>query len=163
MAVILVGELTVNFADAVPSLTLIAPVKLEPVIVTLVPGWPWVGVKPVILGGGVVTVKFEALIPVPLCVVTAIDPVLAPAGTTALMLLSELNVKLAAETPAKVTEVTPVKPVPVIVTLVPTVPLVGANEVTVGGGVVSVKVVELVPVAFGVVTLIGPVVAPEGT
>ena len=37
VAVIFVAELTVNFAERDPSLTLVAPVKLVPVIVTLLP------------------------------------------------------------------------------------------------------------------------------
>jgi hypothetical protein len=64
------------------------------------------------------------------------------------------------------TDWTPVKFVPLIDTLVPTGPLVGLNDVTVGGfppPPVTVKLVELVPVPFPVVTAIGPVVAPPGT
>jgi len=50
-----------------------------------------------------------------------------------------------------------------MVTTVPTGPLVGENEVMVGaGGVVTVKSLVLVAVPSGVVTLIGPVVAPHG-
>ncbi len=62
------------------------------------------------------------------------------------------------------TEVAPVKPVPLMVTEVPTGPLVGENEVIVGTGEgVTVKFVELAPVPSSVVTLMGPVVAPDGT
>ena len=56
----------------------------------------------------------------------------------------------------------PVKFVPLIVTLAPTGPLVGATLVTVGAGM-TVKLVALVAVPPGVVTLRGPVVAPAGT
>ena len=56
----------------------------------------------------------------------------------------------------------PVKFVPLIVTLVPTGPLVGAKLVIVGAGM-TVKLVALVAVPPGVVTLTGPVVAPVGT
>jgi hypothetical protein len=52
----------------------------------------------------------------------------------------------------------------VIVTVVPTGPEVGEKEMIVGGAAaVTVKLWELVAVPSGVVTLIGPVVAPEGT
>jgi hypothetical protein len=61
------------------------------------------------------------------------------------------------------TEVAPVKFVPVMVTEVTTVPLVGVKLVIVGGGAVTVKLLALVAVPPGVVTLTVPVVAPEGT
>ena len=60
------------------------------------------------------------------------------------------------------TDVAPVKLVPLIWTAVPTGPLVGAKSVIVGG-LTTVKLLELVAVPPGVITLIGPVVAPEGT
>jgi hypothetical protein len=50
----------------------------------------------------------------------------------------------------------------VIDTLVPTDPLVGVNELIVGGRM-TVNEPALVPVPCGVVTAIGPVVAPLGT
>jgi hypothetical protein len=53
--------------------------------------------------------------------------------------------------------------VPVIVTTVLTGPLVGEKLAMVGAGVVTVKLVLLVAVPPGVVTRIGPVVAPAGT
>ena len=65
-------------------------------------------------------------------------------------------------TALKVTEVAPVKFVPLMVTLVPTGPLVGAKLVSVGGGT-TVNALLLVTFPPGVVTLIGPVVAPAGT
>ncbi len=61
-----------------------------------------------------------------------------------------------------VMEVTPVKLVPLIVTLVPTGPVTGLNEVTVGGAL-TVKFEAEVAEPPGVVTPIGPVVAPLGT
>ena len=64
--------------------------------------------------------------------------------------------------PLKATAVAPVKFVPLIVTLVPTGPLVGVKLVTVGAGT-TVKLLALVAVPPGVVTLTGPVVAPAGT
>ena len=69
--------------------------------------------------------------------------------------------KLAA-LPLNVTAVAPVKFVPLIVTLAPTGPLVGVTLVIVGAGR-TVKLVALVAVPPGVVTLTGPVVASAGT
>jgi hypothetical protein len=65
-----------------------------------------------------------------------------------------------AKVPLNATDVAPVKLAPVIVTAVPTGPLVGEKLVIHGP---TVKLVALVAVPAGVVTLIGPVVAPEGT
>jgi hypothetical protein len=54
--------------------------------------------------------------------------------------------------------------VPPIVTVVPTGPLVGEKPLTVGSVLeVTVNDAELVAVPPGVVTEIGPVVAPVGT
>jgi hypothetical protein len=61
-----------------------------------------------------------------------------------------------------VTAVAPVKLLPLIVTLAPTAPLVGVTFAIVGAGI-TVKLVALVAVPPGVVTLTGPVVAPVGT
>jgi hypothetical protein len=68
-----------------------------------------------------------------------------------------------AVTPPKVTALAPVKFAPEMVTLAPTSPLVGKKEITCGtggGGIVTVKSPELVPVPAEVVTVIGPVGAP---
>src|SRR4029453_3782448 len=70
----------------------------------------------------------------------------------------------APDEPLKRTAVAPVKFVPLIWTEVPTGPLVGLNDVIVGAPVaVTVKFVELGAGPLGVVTEMGPVVAPEGT
>ena len=108
------------------------------------------------------TVKFMALVPVPAGVVTLILPVTAPTGTVAVIWVAELITKLA-RTPPNRTTVAPVNAVPVIVTAVPVLPLVGDNEEIVGAGTVTVKLVPLVAVPPGVVTVILPVVAPVGT
>jgi hypothetical protein len=165
VAVSEVFETTVNVAVVPPNVTLVAPVKLEPVIVTFVPTGPLVGVKDEIVGagGGVTeTVKAFALVAVPPGVVTAINPVTAPAGTVALTEVPEMIVNDAL-VPPNVTLVAPVKLLPVIVTLVPTGPLVGVKDEMVGAGTVTVNAVALVAVPPGVVTAIGPVVAPPGT
>ena len=54
------------------------------------------------------------------------------------------------------------KPVPLIVTLTPEDPLVGEKLEIVGTGE-TVKLPELTPVPAGAVTVIFPVLAPEGT
>jgi hypothetical protein len=169
VAVICVFESTVNAAVTRPSRTVVAPAKLFPRIFTWIPRLPDVGVKLEIVGLPVaaVTVNEVLLVPVPLGVVTAIGPVLAPVGTRAVTLVSELNVTFVDAVPLKVTAVTPVKPVPVMETFAPTGPLVGVNDVTVGAlpppPLVTVKVEALAPVPPGVVTAIGPVCAPVGT
>ena len=69
---------------AVPlNLTADAPVKFVPLIVTLVPTGPLVGVKLVIVGALALTVKLAALVAVPADVVTLSGPVVAPVGTVA--------------------------------------------------------------------------------
>ena len=75
--------------------------------------------------------------------------------------MADGTVKLAL-TPLNATAVAPVKFVPLMVTLLPTSPLVGVKLVMVGG-LVTVKLLLLVAVPSGVVTLTGPVVAPAGT
>ena len=62
------------------NLTAVVPVKFVPLIVTLVPTSPLVGVKPVIVGA---TMKLVALVAVPAGVVTLSGPVVAPTGTIA--------------------------------------------------------------------------------
>ena len=64
------------------NVTAVAPVKFVPVIVTLAPTGPLVGVMLVIVGAGM-TVKLVALAAVPPGVVTRTGPVVAPAGTVA--------------------------------------------------------------------------------
>jgi hypothetical protein len=160
VAVICVAELTVNVAAVPLNFTAVAPVKAVPVIVTFVPTAPPVGEKLVMVGGGM-TVKELALVPVPPAVVTLIVPVVAPAGTVAVICVSEFTVNEAV-VPLNFTAVAPVNAVPVIVTLVPIAPLVGEKLITEGVGM-TVKELVLVPVPLAVVTLIVPVVAPLGT
>src|SRR5207244_2799580 len=129
-------------------------------MVTPVPTGPLGGVK-LVIAGGLITVKLPGLVAVPPGVVTLIVPVVGPAGTVAWIEVAELTVKLAL-TPLNATAVAPVKVVPLMVTLVPTGPLAGVKPVIVGG-LITVKLPELVAVPPGVVTLIVPVVAPAGT
>jgi hypothetical protein len=112
------------------------------------------------------TTKSVALLAVPLGVVTVILPVVAPVGTVAVICVELLNVN-AVGTPLNFTLVTPVKFVPVTVTTVPTAPLVGVNDVIVGHveGMVNVPLAAVPPppAPAVVVTVIEPVVAPDGT
>ena len=108
------------------------------------------------------TVKAAELVAVPFGVVTETGPVVAPAGTTALISPSELTVKLAA-TPLNFTEVVPVNPCPPMLTLEPTVPLPGLVPLISGAVGVTVNESVLVAVPLEVVTEIGPLAAPLGT
>jgi hypothetical protein len=104
-----------------------------------------------------------ALEAVPAGVVTLIGPVVAPIGTVAEIDVEELTEKLAL-VPLKRTAVASVKFVPLIVTAVMTGrPLVGVKLVIVGGLAATVNALALETVPAGVVTLIGPAVAPLGT
>jgi len=162
VAVTCVDELTVKLAAVPLNVTDVAPVRFVPAITTVVPTGPLVGKKLVIVGAAAVTEKLVALVATPPGVVTAIGPVVAPEGTVAVIWVEESTVKLAA-VPLKVTDVAPVRFVPPITTVVPTGPLVGKKLVTVGAATVTEKLVAVVAVPPGVVTEIGPVVAPEGT
>src|ERR1043166_6562973 len=138
--------------------TALAPVKFVPVIVTLVPAGPLAGEKLVIVGG---TRKFAELVAVPPAVVTLNGPVVTPAGAVAWIVVSEATEKLPAAVPLNFTAVAPVKFVPVIVTLVPAAPLVGV-KLAIVGGCDTLKLLWLVALPLGVVTLSGPVVTPAG-
>ena len=69
-----------KFAVLPLNATAVAPVKVVPLIVTLAPTGPFVGVKLVIFGA---TVKLVALVAVPPGVVTLSSPVVAAPGTVA--------------------------------------------------------------------------------
>jgi len=105
-----------------------------------------------------VTVKLLPLVVVPAGVVTEIGPVVAPAGTVALICVDEFTKKVAL-VPLKLTAVAPVKLSPLISIIVPTAPL-GGKFVIAGA---PVKTLALVAVPPGVWTVILPVVTPEGT
>lgn len=61
-------------------------------------------------------------------------PVVAPAGTTAVIVVAETTVNEVASTPLNRTEVAPKKLRPVMVTVAPTLAVPGENELTVGVG-----------------------------
>jgi len=120
--------LTVNEdAFAPPKLTAVTSLKFVPVMVTLVPFPPLVGVKDVMVGGTGITVN-HARDAIPDGVTTLTLPE-APAATVAVMLVEEFTVNDVAATPPKLTAVVPVRLVPVIVTIVPDGPLIGVNDV----------------------------------
>jgi len=152
---------TVKVAVLLPNITLEAPVKLVPVIVICAPTGPLSGLKPVTVGVAT-KVKFVTLRPMPPGVVTEIGPLLAFAGTLA-MIFMPLNLKPALA-PLNATCIAPFRLLPLIVTAVPTPPLAGVKLLMVGGAfATTVKLELLVAVPPPVVTPIGPLVALEGT
>ena len=91
-------------------------------------------------------------------------PVVAPTGTVAVMEVAETTLNVVAAMVLNFTAVAPVRFVPVIVTTVPTGPVAGVKVVMAGAGItVIVKTAVLIAVPSGVVMLILPVAAPEGT
>ncbi len=156
VAVIWFGSLTVNVDDLPLKETVVTPLKPEPVMTTLLPMRPLVGVKPVTEGRTVKGVELVAEVDV----VTVIYPVVAVDGTLAVIWDEETTVAVAG-TPLNET-VAPSKLAPVIVTVVPVTPLVGVKPEMVKGPT-TVKFVELVTVPDEVVTVIFPVVALLGT
>ena len=89
VAVILMDELTVKLAVVPLNLTRVAPLKFAPLMTTLVPTLPLVGVKLVIRGA---TTKSVEVVAVPAGLVTVIFPVVAPVGTVAVILTALLTV-----------------------------------------------------------------------
>ena len=86
VAWICVAESTMNVADVPLKVTLDAPVKPVPVIMTDVPIGPMTGRNNVTTGaGGAATVNESRLVPVPSESPTEIVPVVAPAGTVAVI------------------------------------------------------------------------------
>jgi hypothetical protein len=135
------------------------------VIVTDVPIAPNEGLKPEITGSfDPVTVKLLPLWSVPFGVVTEIFPVWAAFGTaTVIWVPLPLTPNPGAFVPPNPTDVAPAKLVPLIVTIVPTGPLVGLKLEIDGLPFVTVKLVPVTAVPFGVVTEIFPVWAAFGT
>jgi hypothetical protein len=88
VAVTEVAVLVVNVAVTPLNFTSVTPVRFVPVMVTLVPTGPLVGVKDVIVGPAT-TVKSVALAAAPPVVVTCMGPVVAPTGTVAVICVAE--------------------------------------------------------------------------
>lgn len=129
---IVLGLTTAN-DDAlnVPNLTAVAPVKLEPLIVTVAPEPADTGLKDVIIGGGINVNPF--IDEVPNAFVTEIGPD-TPFPTTAANVVLLTTLKELAATPPKLTAVVPVKFIPEIVTVVPKPAAVGVKEFIIGTG-----------------------------
>jgi hypothetical protein len=92
--------------------------------------------------------------------VIVIGPVVAPAGTVAVIWMEALTVKVAAR-PLNWTDEAPWKFAPVMTMVAPATPDEGLKEVIAGD--VTSKRLALVKVVAGATTATGPVVAPEGT
>jgi hypothetical protein len=163
VAVTEVAVLVVNVAVVPLNLTAVTPERFVPVMTTLVPTLPLVGENDVIVGTPV-TVKLVALFAaVWPRTVTWMGPVVAPAGTVAVIWVDEFTVNVAAVVLNSTDEV-PQKFVPVITTLDPMAPLVGANdEMVAAAAVTTVKLVALGVSAPAPSTVIGPVTAVAGT
>jgi hypothetical protein len=109
-------ELIVKFVFETPlKLTAVMPLKLVPVITTLVPVAPLLGLNPVILGNVLKVLLNRVkrlLVAVPPGVTTVIGPEVPVLGTVAVILVAELMVKLGEVTPLNLTAVAPVKLAP---------------------------------------------------
>ena len=128
---------TILVAETPPTFTLVAPVKLVPVMVIEVPPnvVPDVGETLVMVGTGTTYVNALALVAVPLAVVTVTSCAPAvPAGVTAVILVALTITTLLAATPPTFTLVAPVKLVPAMENAVPpsVEPDVGLTLVMVG-------------------------------
>jgi hypothetical protein len=133
--------------------------KFVPLMATEAPARAALGEMLLILGAGIV--NDVLLLAIPMLVVTTKPPVVASAGTLALMLVL-LHEVTGAEVPLKVTvPVVVPKSLPLMVTAVPAVPESGDTELTTGGGT-TVNVTPLLATPFAVTTT-DPVVAPVGT
>ena len=158
-AVIELSELTETLVAATPPIfTTVAPVKLVPLIVIVVPPNvdPVDGIIDVIIGNGVTKVNAFNLVPIPLGVVTT--TLLAPgvpAGVTAVMEVADTTITLVAGSVPTITLVAPVKFVPLIVIAVPprVDPEIGLIDEMVGGGATYVNAFAAVPVPLGVDTV----------
>jgi hypothetical protein len=142
VAIIVVSLITEKLAATVPKLTALAPVKFVPVMVTTAPpaDVPELGLTAVTAGAEAALKVNRSPIPkadVPAALTTEMSQVPAALGAvTAVIMVSELIVKLAAAAGPKLTADAIVKPLPMIVTEVPpaVLPEVGLMLVTVGTG-----------------------------
>ena len=128
-----------------------------------VPAGPLVGLKLVMVGGGV-TVKATPLLATPPTMTTTF-PVVAPAGTHAEMAVSVQTTGVTA-VPLNVTVLPGCdgpKFAPAIVTEIPTGPELGLKDVILGGGGVTIKPMPLLATPLTVTTTFPLLVAPLGT
>ena len=143
-AVTLVDETTTTLVAATPpTVTLVAPVKLVPVIVIAVPPKvePVAGETEETVGGAKYVNAFAAVAVPPGVVTSTLFAPTVPAGVTAVTLVDETTTTLVAATPPTVTLVAPVRFVPVIVIAVPPAvePEVGVTEEMAGSGVLTTR------------------------
>ena len=145
---ICVFESTSNVEAFVPpNFTKVEPPKPVPVIVTLVPAPPPLGVNELTEAAN--EKNCDPVEYVPPGVVTSMTPVV-PLLATAVILMSELTVKLCTGVPPIVTDDACVKPDPVSVIVVPAGPAVGEKLVIIGSPMKK-------PVSpFGVPMPVGP-------
>ena len=73
-AISVVGLVTVNVDETPLNVTVCTLTKLAPVTVTDVPGWPLVGVKPIMVGKAGLTVTWLAALPPLSVAVTVVEP-----------------------------------------------------------------------------------------
>ena len=140
-AVMLVALTTTTLIAALPpTFTLVAPVKLVPVMVIEVPPnvVPELGLTLVIVGNGTTYVNtlFNEIVPPGVVTETFLAPAVE-AGVTAVILPGLTTTTLVAAMPPTITLVAPVKLVPVMVMDVPPkiVPDFGLTLASVGDGV----------------------------
>lgn len=131
-----------------------------PLIVTVAPTAPLMGVKFAIVGVGN-TVKLGMLKIVTPPVVTDILPVVVPSGTTTVM-LEALDDRTVADTPLNDTNGDALKLLPLIVMMALAAPLVGVKLDMDGAGR-TVKLDPLLILILFTVIAMSPVVAPAGT
>jgi len=153
VAVMLVADQLVVDAVVPLNLTVLVPLvapKFVPVMMTDAPTRPLVGESEVIVGvAGTVTVNADPLLAIPPTVTTTL-PVVAPAGTVAVMLVADQAVVVAV-VPLNVTVLVPLvapKFEPAIVTDAPTTPVLGVTDVTTGAAAGMSKTTS---VEFGLV------------
>jgi len=153
-AVMVVAFTTVNdVATVPPKLTAVAPVKLVPVMVTVVPLPTLVGVNEEMVGAAINVNPPKVAVPPGVVTLTLPE---VPIPTTAVIVFASTTVNDVAAVPPKLTAVAPVRLVPVMVTVVPELALVGVNEEMVGAGEpINVNPAK-VAVPPGVVTLTLP-------
>src|SRR5262245_54433175 len=131
-------------------------------MVTVSPGEPLAGEKPLMLGGGM-TVKGRGESALPRVLVTVIGPVVAPNGTLVRSSVSLISSK-PLSTPSNATASVPVKLLPRTKTESPSRPDSGIKAAIVGGAALStVNGVGDLASPHGVATVINPVSAPVGT
>lgn len=151
-AVIVVG-LTIVKEDAAvpPKLTVVAPEKLFPDMVTVVPVPAVKGINELITGAGINVKPASEAVPPGVVILTKPD---VPLPTIAVIVLVLTTVKEVAAVPPKLTAVAPLKLFPVIVTVVPAPAVTGVNEPMTGPGIKVKPTSESVPP--GVITLTAP-------